>query len=193
MLERATTTLITHTRRPAWQVALLALLPGATLIVSIVFGAVPLASVSWAMIVPDMLAPVLFFWCVHRARTVPILLVFLLGMAADIMHDSPLGVHTLAYMALALGAKAVGPQLNGLGLSFSWGVFSIFMMGFVLIKLLTSMIGTPGVLGYPALTAVLQSVQLALTTIVAYPLFHLILALMNGISKGPSDLAHSSY
>ena len=124
----------------------------------------------------------LFVW-------MPILLIFLLGLAADMLHNTPLGVHALTYMLLTLVAKSQAAALSGLSFLFHWGLFALAMTGFGAVKFLISLIGTPQVFDHSLRPAILQVLQLVLTTILAYPFGHLVFSGLNrGLLKPPNSL-----
>ena len=171
--------LITQTNRPPGQIILSAVLPFATLLFALVFGLVPLVSTNWAIAVPDFLTAVLFFWCVYRPKSVPILLVFGLGGLGDMLHGSPIGSQTLAYMFLVLVTKTQAQYLRSLGFLVNWGFFALVMVCVACVKLGATMLGTVQAFDYPVLPAFLRSLQLILTTIIFYPAFHLVLGALN--------------
>jgi rod shape-determining protein MreD len=51
--------------------------------------------------VPDLLALVLVFWCVHQPRRMGIGIAWLLGLVMDTANGALFGQHALAYAALA--------------------------------------------------------------------------------------------
>jgi rod shape-determining protein MreD len=57
--------------------------------------------------VPDMLALVLTFWCVHQPRKIGIGIAWLLGLVMDASNGVLFGQHALAYAALAYFAHAL--------------------------------------------------------------------------------------
>ena len=53
---------------------------------------------------PDFLALVLVFWCVHQSRVVGIGVAFFFGVATDVHQSALLGQHALTYTALGFMA-----------------------------------------------------------------------------------------
>lgn len=151
------------------------LLPTLTLLMGLILDAVPLATGVWAAAIPSFFLPILFYWSVKLPGRVPLLLVCLMGFAADMIHSVPLGVHAISYMVVALGSKYQSEHLAPLGLLFNWAVFALAMVSFGLLKFILSMIGTPGIFENSLLPAALQALQLVLTTIAAYMSIHLVL------------------
>ena len=56
---------------------------------------------------PDFLALVLVFWCVHQPRMVGIGVAFFFGVATDVHQSALLGQHALSYTALSFMAIMV--------------------------------------------------------------------------------------
>jgi len=57
--------------------------------------------------VPDLLALVLVFWCVHQPRRMGIGIAWLLGLVMDTANGALFGQHALAYAALAYTAQGL--------------------------------------------------------------------------------------
>jgi rod shape-determining protein MreD len=57
--------------------------------------------------VPDLLALVLVFWCVHQPRKMGIGIAWLLGLVMDSANGALFGQHALAYAALAYTAQGL--------------------------------------------------------------------------------------
>jgi rod shape-determining protein MreD len=60
---------------------------------------------------PDFLALVLVFWCVHQPRLVGIGIAFFFGVATDVHQAALLGQHALTYTALGFMAIMVHRRL----------------------------------------------------------------------------------
>ena len=60
---------------------------------------------------PDFLAVVLVFWCVHQPRLVGIGVAFFFGVATDVHQSALLGQHALTYTALGFMAIMVHRRL----------------------------------------------------------------------------------
>lgn len=56
---------------------------------------------------PDLLALVIAFWCIHQPRRLGIGLAWLLGLLMDAGNGALLGQHALAYSTLAFAAIAI--------------------------------------------------------------------------------------
>lgn len=60
---------------------------------------------------PDVLALVLVFWCVHQPRIVGIGIAFFLGVVTDVHQAALLGQHALTYTALGFLAAVMERRL----------------------------------------------------------------------------------
>ena len=163
-------------------------LPPLSLVLALVLGAVPWGVNLGRLFVPDLLAPVLFFWAVHQPRHVAILLVFVLGLMADVLDATPLGTQAAAYMVLALVAKSQAAALAGLGLFFKWALFALSMLVFVTVKLLVSLLIARQFMDLALVPAILKSLQLVLVTSMTYLGLHLVLSLINRALPQPQFL-----
>ncbi|MBI4986623.1 MAG: rod shape-determining protein MreD [Rhodocyclales bacterium] len=77
---------------------------GLALFVNLIpFGRLPL--------VPDWVALVLTFWCVHQPQRVGMGAAFVLGLAMDIADGSVMGQHALAYVPLAFAAAGLSKRI----------------------------------------------------------------------------------
>jgi rod shape-determining protein MreD len=63
--------------------------------------------------VPDLLALVLAFWCVHQPRKMGIGIAWLLGLLMDTANGALFGQHALAYAALAYAAQGLHRRILG--------------------------------------------------------------------------------
>jgi rod shape-determining protein MreD len=71
-------------------------------------------NISWvgnAAWMPDFLALVLVFWCVHQPRLVGIGVAFFFGVATDVHQSSLLGQHALSYTVLGFLAIMIHRRL----------------------------------------------------------------------------------
>jgi rod shape-determining protein MreD len=55
--------------------------------------------------VPDLLALVIAFWCVHQPRRMGLGIAWMLGLVMDAANGTLIGQHALAYVVLAFGAQ----------------------------------------------------------------------------------------
>jgi rod shape-determining protein MreD len=61
--------------------------------------------------IPDWVALVLAFWCVHQPLKVGMAAAFVLGLAVDVADASVMGQHTLAYVLLAFAAAGLSRRV----------------------------------------------------------------------------------
>jgi rod shape-determining protein MreD len=60
---------------------------------------------------PDLLLCVVVYWAAHRPGSAPLLAVFALGLARDLLTDLPAGAGTLALVLASEGVKAMRRRL----------------------------------------------------------------------------------
>lgn len=61
--------------------------------------------------IPDWVALVLTFWCIHQPLKVGMGVAFLFGLAMDVADASLMGQHALAYVLLAFAANGVSRRI----------------------------------------------------------------------------------
>lgn len=61
--------------------------------------------------VPDWLALVLLFWCIHQPLRVGMGAAFILGLIMDVADASVMGQHSCAYVLLAFGAGELARRI----------------------------------------------------------------------------------
>jgi rod shape-determining protein MreD len=118
--------------------------------------------------VPDLLALVLTFWCVHQPRKMGIGIAWLLGLLMDTANGALFGQHALAYAALAYAAQGLHRRILGFSLWQQALHVLVLLLGSQLIMLAVRMVagGT-----YPGASFFLGSVICA----VLWPLASFIL------------------
>jgi rod shape-determining protein MreD len=94
-----------------------------TLTLALLFNLLPWPDVGW---LPDMLALVLAFWCVHQPRKVGIGVAWFLGLVMDAGSGALLGQHALAYAVLAF--LAIGLHRRILWFSLWQQAAQVFML-----------------------------------------------------------------
>ncbi len=60
---------------------------------------------------PDWVALVLIFWCIHQPQKVGMGAAFVLGLLMDVADASIMGQHSLAYVLLAFGASVLSRRI----------------------------------------------------------------------------------
>jgi rod shape-determining protein MreD len=102
-------------------------------------------NISWvgnAAWMPDFLALVLVFWCVHQPRLVGIGVAFFFGVATDVHQSSLLGQHALSYTVLGFLAIMIHRRLLWFTVpSQAMQVLPIFLLAHALELLVRMMSG----------------------------------------------------
>ena len=80
----------------------------ATLILALLLDMIPVGRFPG---IPDWVAVVLTFWCIHQPLRVGMSIAFLLGLIMDVAHGSVLGQHALAYVVLAYLAGGLSRRI----------------------------------------------------------------------------------
>ncbi len=81
---------------------------GLTLFLALLLNLVPFGRLPG---IPDWVALVLAFWCVHQPLKVGMSAAFLLGLAMDVADASVMGQHALAYVLLAFAAAGLSRRV----------------------------------------------------------------------------------
>ncbi|MDP1735687.1 MAG: rod shape-determining protein MreD [Sulfuritalea sp.] len=90
--------------------------------------------------IPDWVALVLAFWCVHQPLKVGMAAGFVLGLAMDVADASVMGQHALAYVLLAFAAAGLSRRVLWFPLSHqALHVLPLFL-GMQLVMMLVRMI-----------------------------------------------------
>jgi len=86
-------------------------------IVSSLFVALLFNLIPWRDLrgVPDLLALVIAFWCIHQPRRVGIGTAWALGLVMDAGNGTLIGQHAFAYSILAFGAQALHRRILWFG------------------------------------------------------------------------------
>ena len=84
-----------------------------TLIAALAFNLMPWRNAAG---LPDLLALVLVFWCVHQPRRVSVGTAWLFGIIMDTANGALLGQHAFAYAFMAFAANGLSRRLLWFGL-----------------------------------------------------------------------------
>ncbi len=120
--------------------------------------------------VPDWVALVLAFWCIHQPLKVGMSAGFILGLLMDVIDASVMGQHALAYVFLAFAATGLSRRVLWFPLAQQALHILLLLFGAQLIMLIARM---PGGAEFPGLPWFLASFTAALLW---YPLTYLLLA-----------------
>jgi rod shape-determining protein MreD len=80
----------------------------ATLVAALFLNVVPLGRLT---VMPDWVALVLLFWCIHQPLKVGMGAAFVLGLLMDVANASIMGQHSLAYVLLAFGSGVLSRRI----------------------------------------------------------------------------------
>ncbi len=70
----------------------------------------------------------LFYWIIFRPDLLPPIVVFLLGVCADLFYQTPLGLYTFSFLLFYLIIINQRRFLTNRSFSFLWGAFSVFVI-----------------------------------------------------------------
>lgn len=101
--------------------------------------------------IPDWVALVLAFWCVHQPLKVGMAAGFMLGLAMDVADASVMGQHALAYVLLAYAAAGLSRRMLWFPLAQQALHVLPMFLGMQLVMMLTRMLAGaefPGVLWF---------------------------------------------
>ena len=119
--------------------------------------------------VPDWVALVLTFWCIHQPLKVGMGTGFALGLAMDIIDASIMGQHALAYVLLAFAACGLSRRILWFPLMLQAAHVLPMLLGTQLVMLVARMLGGAE---FPGLLWLLSSV---VATALWHPLTYLLL------------------
>ena len=84
-----------------------------TMALALLFNVLPWRDVTG---LPDMLALVMAFWCIHQPHRMGIGAAWLLGLLTDAANGALLGQHAFAYSALAFAAVQLNRRIRWFGI-----------------------------------------------------------------------------
>ena len=84
-----------------------------TTLLALLFNLLPWRDVSG---LPDLLALVITFWCIHQPRRMGIGAAWALGLMMDVANGALLGQHAFSYAVLAFGAVQLNRRILWFGL-----------------------------------------------------------------------------
>jgi rod shape-determining protein MreD len=89
--------------------------------------------------VPDLVALVLVFWCVHQPRKMGIGIAWLLGLFMDAANGVLIGQHALAYAVLAYAAQGLHRRIQRFSLASQSVHVLVLLVGAQLVMLAVRM------------------------------------------------------
>jgi rod shape-determining protein MreD len=137
-----------------------------SLIAALFFNLVPLGRFPG---VPDWLALVLVFWCIHQPLKVGMGGAFFLGLLMDVADGSVMGQHALAYVLMAFAAGALSRRILWFPLAEQALHVLPMLLGMQVVMLIARLIGGGE---FPGFTWFLSSF---VATLLWYPLTFLLL------------------
>jgi rod shape-determining protein MreD len=84
-----------------------------TMLLGLLFNLLPWRDITG---LPDMLALVIAFWCIHQPRRMGIGAAWMLGLVMDAANSALLGQHALAYSVLAFAAVQLNRRVLWFGI-----------------------------------------------------------------------------
>lgn len=83
--------------------------------------------VEWLVAAPALDLIAIYYWTLARPNRVPYWLLFILGMIADSLSTTPLGVHALLYLGGHLLARIIQRRMESPTILSMWGVFAVWL------------------------------------------------------------------
>ncbi|MDP2752303.1 MAG: rod shape-determining protein MreD [Rhodocyclaceae bacterium] len=126
-----------------------------TLVVALLFNMLPMGRMVG---IPDWVALVLVFWCIHQPMKIGMGVAFFLGLFMDVVDGSVMGQHPMAYVLMAFAAGEFSKRILWFRLSMQMLHVVVLLLGMQGVMLMVRMMGGgdfPGVLWFlGSLTAV---------------------------------------
>lgn len=104
------------------------LTPFALAALLVVLGLMPLRLASFSSISPWFLLMAVFFWTAHRPDLLPPWAVFLLGLFADLAAGAPVGVSSLALLAVQWAVRTQRRHILPQSFIVQWVIFAGFAL-----------------------------------------------------------------
>lgn len=118
------------------------IMPAALTFFGMVLFSVPFPLPGFHEAAPLVAVIAIFYWCCYAPNALPYWFIFLLGLAQDALHGTPIGFSATTYLLLAFiiitqrrfltrenftGVWIVFIAVSGLTAAFSWGVLSLYL------------------------------------------------------------------
>jgi len=119
-----------------------------TLLLALMLNLIPFGRIPG---IPDWVALVLAFWCVHQPQRAGMTTGFVLGLIMDVANGSIMGQHSLAYVVLAFAAGGLSRRILWFPLSQQALHVLPMFVGMQVVMLIARMVGGaefPGVLWF---------------------------------------------
>ncbi|MEQ8334683.1 rod shape-determining protein MreD [Nisaea sp.] len=105
------------------------LMPAATTLLLVLVSAVPLGIPGYAQISPAFTLMAVFYWAVYRPDLTPPFVVFLTGLAEDLVHGYPIGLTAIIFLAVYGVATTQRQTFLTKPFFIAWGGFVIISFG----------------------------------------------------------------
>ncbi|MEO9900968.1 rod shape-determining protein MreD [Nisaea sp.] len=105
------------------------LMPAATMLLLVLVSAVPLGIPGYAQVSPAFTLMAVFYWAVYRPDLTPPSVVFLTGLAEDLVHGFPLGLTAIIFLAVYGVATTQRQTFLTKPFFIAWGGFVIISFG----------------------------------------------------------------
>jgi len=126
-----------------------------TLAVALIFNMLPIGRLPG---IPDWVALVLVFWCIHQPMKIGMGIAFFLGLLMDVVDGSVMGQHPMAYVLMAFVAGELSKRILWFQLSMQMLHIAVLLLGMQGVMLMVRLAGGgdfPGMLWFlSSLTAV---------------------------------------
>lgn len=96
------------------------------------FSRLPL--LEWLAAPPALDLIALYYWTVARPHRVPTPLLFILGLIADSLSNTPLGVHVILYLVGYGIARYIRYRMETPSILPMWGCFALWLLGVLLLE-----------------------------------------------------------
>lgn len=133
---------------------------------------------------PHWLLAALLFWATRRPWSTPPLLVFALGLTADLLRDGPIGAELFALLLVVEGTRAAALRRPPAGVS---GEILRILLAVVVFELVVAALLAAT---YAPMSDIFLTLQRALATILLYPLCAYTLQKLTGARLGDGRFAH---
>lgn len=112
------------------------IIPLITMLASIFIPILPYRSNVLLVLMPLLTFIVLYFWTIHRPRSLPYTTIFLLGLLKDILENSVFGLNALCLLIFNFMAKSQRKYIINRAFIVIWAGFVFFLTVILLLSIL---------------------------------------------------------
>lgn len=113
------------------------MLPSGITVLLLLVGMAPVPLAGWSQVSPPYMLVSIFYWTVHRPDLLRPSLVFLIGVLADLLGGTPLGLTPLALMLSYWLLLTQRRFFLGTSFAMLWLGFALVAAGYLLVQWLT--------------------------------------------------------